>query len=359
MQFSLTRRRLITGGIVAAAGTTAGYSQLRDRSVWSVNPYPNIDNPSYPKLFNRSLYVVFGDRVGRLNPDSGNIEQIWPNNVGESQLIKYPPAITDEEIFVGTDEGVSAYDIDLNKVRWHFKRSDLWETRVIVGDDFVFTGSGSGTFYCIDRENGSERWQVDFSSSVTGTPVYDSSVVYIPTLNAVYAVSYTGDLLWEAEVNGASQLMLSTDSVFVTDGSGVRKLNEINGDQQWEQQSSTVGPPVVGENLIFTGGSGATCAFNISDGGTKWNFKGEGSGLSDSQLQFGPPTCQDGVVYSIRSSGNKGSLYALDASSGEKQWQYRLRNPAHQQKPTIGDNRVFFTSNKGVHAVSHRPHFSL
>lgn len=232
--------------------------------------------------------------------------RFWTN-----RKILAPPVVARRTVYVGSYDGtLYAVDTDSGESRWQFE-TDTPEhgpgaiyTSPAVVDDVVYVGNRTGYLYALDAVDGTERWQVDLGEGgVTGAPAVVDDVVYVGEGTRVMALQ-DGEKLWTFE-----------------------RGRDTGGD-----------PPAVANGLVYAGGfversndssdRAVVHALDARTGKLEWQFErstrpGEdGNGKSRSnkdtnEKAWGTPAVANGIVYV---GGGDGILYALDAATGEKQW---------------------------------------
>ena len=221
----------------------------------------------------------------------------------------------------------------------------------VVGDSGrVFVGTGRHALYALDRATGKMLWSFQPKGDVTASPgVGPDGTVYVTSYDhAVYAL------------DGAT---------------GAKKWQFLTGDLV----STT---PAVGANgLVYVGGYDKTLYALDTSGLKKWEFKtgrgrlqpharpgrhglrrvGQGlrPGRRDGQGCAGPsPTTSSATTRPLLDAksgtlyvgAHDGTVYALDAATGAKRWQYATGNSV-ESAPALGADGTLYVGADKLYAL--------
>jgi len=369
MDIPLTRRTLLGAGAVATAGGVVGYTQFRSRRLWSANPYPQGDGLRFLQFVDGRLFAADDDRVLELDTDSGAVDWMSSAVYPDDGLV-FPPAIDENDVFVGSNRQTCAYEVGTDEPRWRFEDSDLIAPAVSSSEEFVFVGSGTGagSLHCLDRTDGNRRWSRPLGA-LTTVPACGPETVYVAANGRVYALDFEGETVWDTPDRGVRALTLDNGTLFVVEEEAVRALDADSGRTQWER-GIDAGPSIVpGVDRVFAqaGDASRAYAFDRETGEIAWRFRPDPpKNMSDDREDnldprfFDPrvedPVYHDGTVYFRVVAERKNGLYAVDADSGEKRWHYgtRVRSTA------IGNGRIYtLTGDDRLYAFAFEPKFSL
>jgi outer membrane protein assembly factor BamB len=212
------------------------------------------------------------------------------------------------------DKG-SVYALDPNTggLKWEFETGWCIGAAPTIGPDgTVYIGSGTN-FYALDGATGALKWvRGQWGTSATAALGPDDTL-YIPTLRSLYAVRASNGSqrwVWTKPSNttysygrfpGAS---VESSPVLDRAGNAYASLNDTN-----------------------------LCAINCVSGTTRWVFPTGGHIFSTPSLSEG------GLVFF--GSGD-GTLYALQASSGQVAW--RATNVVTQAAPVVGPGGLLYVT---------------
>jgi polyvinyl alcohol dehydrogenase (cytochrome) len=100
-----------------------------------------------------------------------------------------PPAILDNQLFVGSAGGVIyALDRDSGCIHWTHQAGGAVRSAIVVARDggrsVLLFGDQSGWFYALDAADGKLRWKKKMedhdAARLTGSPVADAGIVFVP-----------------------------------------------------------------------------------------------------------------------------------------------------------------------------------
>jgi len=243
-------------------------------------PGPRVEGSPGISVSEDQVFVAYGPHIYALNPQTGAVDWLYPEN-GSAQVSFYtPPLVTDESIYVGDVANVfHRIDRQTGSPVWTFAEADdYYMGQAAEKDGIVYAPSNDGHLYAINSD-GSLKWSFETGHFLWAQPRVGDNAVYIGSMDHhVYAISLDGDELWSKEMAGA-----------------------------------VVGSPILSEDetSLFVGSVGREMvALNTSNGQVVWEFSAQGS-------VWGRALLANGTLYFGDSGGN---LYALDPTNGEEMW---------------------------------------
>jgi len=192
---------------------------------------------------------------------------------------------------------------------------------IIVNGTAYFGDAGHGIkqkyLYAVNATTGEKVWRFrpddtflgPFGGDVVSAPAYDNGTVYVGTA----CVCGNGNKLWA--------------------------INATTGVEEWNRSYARFyGPPTVDNGTVYVGLNNDTMlAVDADTGDAKWTFDAWGNiGTS--------PAYQDGTVYVSTSSYGTDYLYALDAETGQENWNYSYEPVAEVGSfgsPVVAHDRVY------------------
>lgn len=293
--------------------------------------------------------------------DRDNGRQKWSKEIGDKSV---DLEMSEELIFIGTDEGLSSVFKDSGKIKWEQSVGEISSKPVIV-DDQIIASNVYGELYGFDLNTGEKKWMDIFDgmvyiSEAKGDTIYlgsgktcyaydviDNEVIWrfhtlgpitaSPKVNGdtVYVGSWGGNICALDSETGVKKWCYETgwgiDSTpDIKDGTvyvgsldnNFYALDEENGDLKWFFTCKSAihsNPVAYGDYVFFGCDDGRFYALNKTTGKLAWNFA-PGYFISDDTKNYittpilSNPTVEEGVVY----FGAKGNVYALDAQTFEK-----------------------------------------
>ncbi len=222
-----------------------------------------------------------------------------------------------------------------------------------VANGTVYVGNENGTLRAIDGTSGETQWRFDTEGAIRGAPAVHDGVVYATSGDGiVYAIdAETGaEALWEFDTGegvtgevairgGPAVTTGETVTVYVANTGGVVYAIE-NGEQQWEQivESGQVqSTPVVANGSVYVsavqGAAGFLYAIDAASGQRDWQFEANGA------LLAAPAATSDHVYVGSRDQ----YLYALDPGNGEELWSFETDRQVNSS-PVVVDGTVYVTN---------------
>lgn len=188
------------------------------------------------------------------------------------------------------------------------------QSRLLRGGDTLFVTTMGGDLVALDAARGKERWRVHTGGSVFSTPHIDNNTVYFGSADHhVYAVEVgSGRVKWKTKTGGA---------VF--------------------------GGAASAQNVVCIASTDTKIyGLHADTGKVVWTAQGQGI--------FQSKAATDGERFFV--GGWDNFFRALDVRTGKERWRQRFGKAFYFAPaigaPTVGDNKVFVTSNDGhLHAM--------
>lgn len=259
-----------------------------------------------------------------------------------------PPLVTDDRIFVPTrNQGVTAVTADgeldwqtvvaSGYVPWH--RPTLHD-----GDLYLSAFEDDVGLFRVDAESG----DIAESRSVgpSGGPVAatDDGVVVGTDHNEGTAGSE--ETLFGFDRTALSELWSAGDSTqyrggvgydgtaVVGFGAGIEARDPATGDVQWSADLYAIDPPIVHDGSLYVvstvGETRVLRRFDPATGEAAWTH--ENPTNDTIYVRGSNPVFADGIAY----LASAGSLYAIDAATGERQWAVEIGKPIDESPAVVG-----------------------
>lgn len=255
--------------------------------------------------------------------------------------------------YIGSSGYINAIDAESGTVTWRFSEPDGAVRTPLVVDGTLFAGAmDSAIFpdvYALDAATGEKRWEYshpDIESA--STPSVVGGVAYVGARtrgdrvkNVLALDAETGEELWSTDVPGyARNPAIWDDSVFVPTFEGIVSLDRETGEELWAITDGSPNSPglTVRDDRVYASTEDELLVLDAETGEEVWSF-------SHSMSFARPPTVVGGLVYF---GGGGGQLFAIDADSGEKQWDL----PTGEYSPAVVESgRVYTQSERGLLAL--------
>jgi outer membrane protein assembly factor BamB len=265
--------------------------------------------------------------------------------------LNYGPTLVDGTLYIASDVGLRAIDVDARTEQWDYsmgydpeKDLDPGEYHPAgvptVHDGTVYVGTNGGVVHAVDATTGEKEWT--FTAPIRRPPGYEKSggltydniagavsvsdeSVFVSSWNGhVYALDAdTGQLRWSFDATDQLEgaVTVTGDTVYATGDRNLYVIDAADGTLQWKlnQPSDDAdvarGSPAVADGTLYVGRGTSVenmnlVAVNAEDGTVKW----ETPAVLQSQAN---PSVANGVVYTPA-----GRLLALDAETGKTRWAY-------------------------------------
>jgi len=272
--------------------------------------------------------------------------------------VQSSPAVANGVVFVGSnDYNITAWNATTGIMLWNFTTADDVGSSPAVANGIVYVASANWggitndvNFYALDAITGQQVWNYSIYSEPSSPAVVDG-VVYVTDLGGnVYALNAaSGGKIWSGYTGlmamGASPAV-ANGTVYFTGGSfnpnsvTIFALNATDGTTRWQQTydgwtQST--PAIENDRLFVTRGYNLT-AINAMDGTIIWSNVTDTDPTATIQSS---PAVAGGMVYV---GSNDGNLYALDAATGIKIWNFTTGG-AILSSPAVANGVVYVGSN--------------
>jgi outer membrane protein assembly factor BamB len=202
-------------------------------------------------------------------------------------------------------------------LRWKVRRDDLGSnSESIIGlaalDGHLVAVTRAGVVHSLNPSDGSERWRTD--------PGYERRTA-APDLALSNGTAYVS---WAQGLTG-----------------GLSALDLSDGSEQWrsDQLLGVPSDPTLLDNTIYISTKWAIIALDSADGSVRWRFS------TEEELKQAPAVAND-TVY-VGGGAGDGTLYAVDAETGEKRWTASLPDSrsssptAYLSSPIASDGTVY------------------
>ncbi|AGK60928.1 WD40-like repeat protein [Archaeoglobus sulfaticallidus PM70-1] len=292
------------GGLYSLNATT-GSIEWRNSQITGASSVAVIGNSVVVGSLSGYLYFV--------NATSGVIEKSYQLETSPSWWgIASSPLAYNNTIYVVTFSNGTLWAINDSGILWKFTTGNEvshYTSPSAYNGRIFFAGNDSvNRLYCLN-ENGVEIWNFSVDSQITNTPAIGYNKVFFATKSRLYALNMDGSLAWSVSFNG------------------------------------TMSTAAIAYGNIYIGSyEGKLYCFNATNGAELWNFTANGK--IDSS-----PAVAGGIVY-FATNNPQGTIYAVDAFSGNMLWYYRLTPPAGNyynimSSPYIANNRLYIGADSG------------
>lgn len=333
----------VSDGVLYVSGTATVYAldAATGKGLWAADE----------GRYNRSVatdgdrvIAVPGDRMIAFDAETG--ERLWETDLPSVVNTQESPVIADGVVVYVHEHTGFAVDAADGEMLWRTDSEAVNGPRPAVRNGlaaFIHNGDGSATVRALDVGNGSVRWETAIGAEVHAPPVLTADRVFVAS---------AGQTLYGLDVSNGSVI-----------------------DERWYHGSSTLGEPAVTRDGVFVGHVGGVSAFERGELGPLpdiggWVTAGADGRNTRRNSDATPPRSEMIVEWTARSTdpnrpivahglvvvGDRGSLRAIEADSGEVRWRKQLADTRSfaTTSPVAIDDLICATTSDG-RVVAVRP----
>lgn len=358
----------------------------------------DLEAPLYssPVVQNERVYQVGFEKVVCINIHTRDIQ--WISSV---PAYNSTPAVSDDEVVVATNRGISAIATENGDLLWEYMVSGKFsemelvdyivsspaisEEKVLVGtlpyrywhvDTFEPYEQNELFLVCLDEVSGEEKWYRKTNLGVISAPCIIHGKAFVTSREILCIDLENGEILWDSEdkypysskrpLEERYAFGYSTPTLFhgiLIGGSCVRKwshtepkfigkqkivaMDQYTGDILWEwiEEGFLSSSPVVYRGRIyFYSYDGMVHCLSLLEGSELWETPiSEPREFEDEDFRLWPsPSVADGKVYI---GSIEGGFFCLNAYTGEILWKYET-GPIYSS-PAIVSGEVLISSADG------------
>jgi outer membrane protein assembly factor BamB len=269
---------------------------------------------------------------------------------GLGDAIQGSPTVDGNVAFVAlssSKESLTAFDLNDGKARWKRNYGDV-ETSPLLYQEHLFVGNTAGTFYCLERATGDQRWKYELPANTrmkgirsspaaeAGTVVFGADDGWLTALNAE-----TGALRWRVDTGSplTAAPLVRDGIIYIGNRQGsVVAVERETGAVLWR---CATGAPVVANavpagDLVVVGTlAGKAFGIRTKDGSTAW--------VTD----LGGPVSAGGAVAgtTVYVGTLKKQIFALNAPDGTVVWRDSLDGRI-RTSPALAGGKLFIATDE-------------
>ncbi len=300
-----------------------------------------------PAVVDDKVFIGLENGVHALNAKTG--QKIWNYTV---EVGLYALSVADGMVFIGaTDHKVYALNETTGDQIWNYTTGWRVNSSPAVAEGIVFIGSDDGNVYALNETTGTIIWNYTTGRGVSSSPAIDYGMLFIGSFDYnVYALNATtGVKIWSYKTDYyVESTPAVVDKMVFIASIGLKNahmfaLNETTGTMIWKytvEEPARFLPlrwssPAVAEGMVFIGsGDHNVYALNKTNGKEIWSYE-TGGGVDSS------PAVANGMVFIGSHDHN---LYVLDEMTGKEVWKYHTDAEVFFS-PAVVNDRVYFPSN--------------
>jgi len=178
-------------------------------------------------------------KVYALDSQSGDL--VWETEDLGGAIVGTPVISDDMVLYVGTFANeMLALNATTGAVLWRFTTQDWVWAEPGLDEDTLYFGDLSGTFYALDRQNGTSKWQIqpEADSAIVGTPLLAEDGIYFANeTGSLVSVNYEGAIRWNQPLETSLHTgpILAGDTLLIATSNPEKLLIAVdpNGVQKW------------------------------------------------------------------------------------------------------------------------------
>lgn len=272
-----------------------------------------------------------------------------------------PQETNNGTVYVGNLDGnFYALDALTGEKKWVFKAGAAIQATATVWNNVLYISSWDKKLYALDPATGAKKWETGNDIKLSqpfAAPMVSGSVIYYPGENHLYAIDVnTGAKKWEARNDDVYgwQASPTAENGFVYASirgtganAGMYGLDPATGSKKWKGAKTypTESSPAVADGIVYAGSElDGFNAYNATTGALIWTFD---SGL----IVNSSPTVSNGIVYigaGAFTHSNNDKLYALDAKTGVKKWEFKTPDGSPDYSSPIVSNGIVYIGAGGT-----------
>ncbi|CAM4017072.1 carboxypeptidase regulatory-like domain-containing protein [Mesobacillus thioparans] len=282
------------------------------------------------------------------------------DTAGKGKILFSTPATAKGKLILVTDSGsVIAVDTVTGKELWTVKiGSSNRSSPTIEGDKVYLSGGQDGKIYALDLKSGSIVWTANTGAKgVYESPLYIDGTLFVASdlgeKAKLFALNAeTGEKKWNVELGGPAYFGPSAGGGMLFIGSydnqKLRGLNVEDGSEVWSKTLVNEGiasKPVYDKGTLYVAGTnfntegGTLYALDAKTGEEKW----KAAGIGDTQA--GSPIVYENMV--VIGSAVQPALRAYDAKTGEEIWNNRAVGTTLNTGSVSANGLLFFAGTSG------------
>ena len=284
---------------------------------------------------------------------------VWKESVGKADDYVFTPAIVGRSVYAAGARG-DVLRIEDGSVRWRINAGQNLSGGVGTDGRLVVVGSPKGDVIAFDAADGKEKWRARVSSDILAAPAVDGGLVVVRSGdNRVYGFdAIDGKRKWVYQratpalsLRSFAAPLLDNNYAFAGfPGGKIVAITTNNGAQAWEGAVAlpkgtteldrvadiTAAPIISGRQICGVAYQGRVACFDLGTGQLAWAREMSSSAGLTADSRF------------VYVSDDKGSVHALDQSSGASIWKQDKLFLRQLSAPAAAGRWVAVADVKGV-----------
>ncbi|GAA0282011.1 outer membrane protein assembly factor BamB family protein [Halobacterium noricense] len=254
---------------------------------------------------------------------------------GQQELAAALPVVADGTAYVPVASGLIAVDLQspIDGARWKYDLDEQVDAVPLITCGVAFV-PGLNRLDALDQGTGDRYWRVTAGSREATSVAAHDETVFLAGSSLIAIDMRTGDRLWSA--NGGDTLALDNAGVYTTEnanGTGDIYGHDLDGEQRWHLSlGKIVGSASVQDGTVWVADNrGTVYAIDAHSGETVWSRSLDGV----EKIHSGLAVDGDDVVVP---AGMGSTSFVLDAATGVTRW--KKNTGIVTGRPLIGDDWI-------------------
>jgi outer membrane protein assembly factor BamB len=274
----------------------------------------------------------------------------WKFSLGGISTLS-SPVIVDGVVYIGGDHGVYAINAYSGTKIWNNASPRVVFSAPAVSNGVVYAGSFIDGIFAFRASDGVQLWRYPTIGEVDTSPAVSGNTVYAGSEDGdIYALNTAnGALVWKYNCSGTNPYSGISASPAVVNGvvytasedGNIFALNAATGSKLWNHttvSASSPSAPSVANGIVYIESNNGTYSFNANTGEEIWH-------IANATGHY-VPAVAGGVVYAA-CDDDHGDLYALNAATGAKLWNYSIGD-YFRSSPSIAKGVIYVGTEDGT-----------
>ena len=277
--------------------------------------------------YNDPTNQSFSDCVTSLDASNGSF--LWRT---PCTIFYATPVAENGRVFINSDHSLLAFDGVTGKILWNYTTNDIVIFTPTVANDILYAASNDNTLYALNTQDGSEVWSYKTENGFSGASVVNGVVYASSGDGNVYALNaVSGAKLWSRDTTPPEFTWVNYTSHSTPFYYNAAIYFSSTSDQHIHN-SEVSGP----DNCKMSDKT-SVFALEAASGSKLWNYT-----VNTGALGY-PVTVSNGIVYTQYG----GSIVGFNAKNGSLIWNYTDTDLYPISQPTVADGVLYIGFSDG------------
>jgi outer membrane protein assembly factor BamB len=315
-----------------------------------------------PAVYNGKVFIPTWPDMNfdEVNPmglvcyDAATGVELWTNELGGAGVGSVSGvAVADGQVYLGgTDGRLYCVDEETGETLWASDQIDtttwygLSSSPLVYGGAVYVLSTSDGVLHAFNPD-GTEAWTFETGNGVlyfTSPAGYDGKIYCAGNRSQIFCIDPpTQTAIWtfnQGESVKSSPVIGGDGTVYFTTSSRCYALDGTTGTERWNTSvTGTAATPALAGGHIYAGASDGLHCLDAATGEEQWHFPAKEVNVA--------PVVAKNLVYAATNE-ETGTLYAVDAGTGEPVWSYSLEAPGdgtfsafYSSSPAVSDGVLY------------------